>query len=115
MSKVINRYGLNITLAGADVTTDAIECPENKSMSLQIVYDLDSSTNTVATLLQTNDGENFNEVVDSSGEAVTVELDPDTTSATINIAGLICGEIAILFDVPADETGSIDELIIASW
>lgn len=108
---------LNISLDGVISTNSApFLLPPCKNFSLQIFSVLDVGDNTVITLEQSNDGVNFDPVVDLSGNNVQIEIDHYTPTATLNVSNLCTVWLRLLVTPPLGEgeTGSISYLILTS-
>ena len=110
---------LNISLDGVESTNSApFLLPPCRDFSLQIFSALTSSTpdHTIIALEQSNDGVNFDPVVDLSGNNVQIEIYDDIRTATLNVSNLctLWLRLAITTPIGAGEAGSISYLILTS-
>lgn len=108
---------LNISLESVESTNSApFLLPPCNDFSLQIFSALNAPDNTVIALEQSNDGVNFDPVVDLSGANVQIEINDATPTATLNVSNLCTVWLRLLITPPEGEveSGSISYLILTS-
>ena len=100
---------LNIPASGGNVNSPAYQVPDG---SIRITAQFTHSglaADATLTLQQSTDGKNFDPVLDLAGDPVTLVLDKDNASATVNLVNLLT--LWIRFQV--DFAGGGDGLINA--
>jgi primase-polymerase (primpol)-like protein len=101
---------LNILASGGNANLPFYMVPNGSSkITVQFKFS-DLATNATLTLQQSANGSDFDPVFDSSGNPVTLLLDKDKSSATINLVNLLTLWIRFQVDFAAAETGSIDSV-----
>lgn len=98
---------LNISGAGGDTYTPVFLVPDGSSkITAQFVY-TGLLVNPILSLEQSTDGKNFDPVLDLSSVPLTLSLNKNNPSATVNIVNLLTMSIRFKIDFDPTETGSI--------
>jgi hypothetical protein len=108
---------LNLNLESVESTNSApFLLPPCSDFSLQIFSALSQSVNTAVSLEQSNDGVNFDPVVDLSGNNVQIEINDDTPTATLNVSNLCTVWLRLMVTPPEGEgeSGTVSYLILTS-
>jgi hypothetical protein len=108
---------LNINLIGGiPVYSPPFILPPCSDFSLQIFSGMNepSPDNTVVSLQQSNDGINFDPVVDLSGNNVQIEINSATPTSTLNVSNLCTVWLRLLINPHAAEDGSVSYVILTS-
>jgi len=101
---------LNINIADGNVVTPAIQVPNGSSkVTIQFTYsDLDAEV--AISLHQSLDGGNFDLCLNENDEPVTINLDPDNTSMSLNITDLLTTWFRFSIDIQTATTGTIHKI-----
>jgi hypothetical protein len=103
---------LNLPVSTGNMDTPAIQIPNGATkLTIQFNYSgLDDSV--TMSLLQSIDGVNYDTCVNDNDEPVSITLDPNFTSMSLNITDLLAAWIKFSLDPVDATTGSIDKLFI---
>lgn len=104
---------LNIDPEDGDIYTQAFLIPDGSS-KITAQFDYALSSDATLSIEQSTDGSNFDPVLDINGDAVTLVLNKDLTSATINLVNLLTLNLRFAIAFTAQSTGSINSVIILS-
>ena len=102
----------SLPISGGDANTPYIQIPNGATkLTIQFVYSgLDADI--ILTMLQSLDGVNFDTCVNEDDAAITITLDKDFTSMTLNVADLLTTWIQFSMDVSEAATGTLDKLYV---
>jgi hypothetical protein len=101
---------LNILASGGNVNSPAYLVPNGSTrITAQFTYS-GLSVDASLTLQQSTDGKNFDPVLDITGEPVTLILDKDNASATVNLVNLLTLWIRFQVDFAASVAGTISSV-----
>jgi len=95
------------------VNTRAFLIPDGSS-KITAQFDYALSADATLSVEQSTDGENFDPVLDINGDAVTLVLDKDLTSATINLVNLLTLSLRFAVAFTAESTGLINSITLLS-
>ena len=102
----------NLQISDGPAMTSPVQVPNGATrFTIQFNYaDLDDFVD--MTLLQSIDGLNYDTCFNDNDEPVTITLDPNFDSMTLNITDLLAAWIKFSLYVGDASTGSIDKLFI---
>jgi hypothetical protein len=102
----------NLQISDGPAMTSAIQIPNGATkLTIQFNYSgLDASVS--MSLLQSIDGVNFDTCVNDNDEPVSITLDPNFASMSLNITDLLSAWIKFSLDIGEATTGTIDKLFI---
>jgi len=102
----------NLPISQGNAVTNPVQIPNGSTnITVQAVYSgLDADV--TLTLQQSLDGANFDTCVNENDEPVSVTLDKDFTSMTVNISDLLTSWIKFSLDVGDATTGLLDKIYI---
>jgi hypothetical protein len=103
---------LNHPVPAGNTNTPAIQIPNGATkLTIQFNYSgLDASV--TMSLLQSIDGVNYDTCVNDNDEPVSITLDPNFTSMSLNITDLLSAWIKFSLDIGVATTGNIDKIYI---
>ena len=101
-----------LPVSEGDATTPYIQIPNGSTkLTIQFVYSgLDDDI--ILTMLQSLDGSNFDTCVNEDDAAITITLDKDFASMTLNVADLLTTWIQFSMSVGDATTGTLDKLYV---
>ena len=104
------QYSLPVSAGNA--STPYIQIPNGATkLTIQFVYSsLDDDI--VMSMNQSLDGFNFDACVNEDDAPITITLDKDFTSMTLNVADLLTTWIQFSMDVGEAKTGSLDKMYV---
>jgi len=101
---------LNIPASGGNVNSPAYLIPNGSTrITAQFIYS-GLAADATLTLQQSTDGKNFDPVLDLAGEPVTLILDKDNASATVNLVNLLTLWIRFQVDFATATAGSLSSV-----
>ena len=102
----------SLPVTGGDALSPYIQIPNGATkLTIQFVYSgLDADI--TLTMLQSLDGLNFDTCVNEDDAAITIVLDKDFTSMTLNVADLLTTWIQFSMDIGDATTGTLDKLYV---
>ena len=102
----------SLPVIGGDALSPYIQIPNGATkLTIQFVYSgLDADI--TLTMLQSLDGLNFDTCVNEDDAAITIVLDKDFTSMTLNVADLLTTWIQFSMDIGDATTGNLDKLYV---
>ena len=99
---------LNIPASGGNANSPAYMIPDGATrITAQFTY-TGLALDATLSLLQSTDGKNFDPVLDLAGDPVTLVLDKDNASATVNLVNLLTLWIRFQVDFATGGDGSIN-------
>jgi len=102
----------SLPISGGNALTPYIQIPNGATkLTIQFIYSgLDADI--TLTMLQSLDGANFDTCVNEDDAPITITLDKDFTSMTLNVADLLTTWIQFSMDVGEATTGVLEKLYI---
>ena len=98
---------LNILASNGNVDTPSFLVPDGSSkITAQFKY-TGLSADATLSVLQSTDGSAFDPVLDMNGDAVSLVLDKNNTTATINLVNLLTMSVAFRISFASATTGSL--------
>ena len=101
-----------LPISGGNATTPSIQIPNGATkLTTQFVYSgLDEDI--TLTMLQSLDGSNFDICTNEDDAPISITLDKDFASMTMNIADLLTTWIQFSMNVGQAKTGTLDKLYV---
>ena len=102
----------SLPVSAGNASTPYIQIPNGATkLTIQFVYSgLDDDI--TLSMLQSLDGVNFDNCVNEDDAAISIVLDKDFTSMTLNVADLLTTWIQFSMDVGLAKTGTLEKLFV---
>ena len=102
----------SLPVSGGNALSPYIQIPNGATkLTIQFVYSgLDDDI--ILTMLQSLDESNFDTCVNEDDAAITITLDKDFASMTLNVADLLTTWVQFSMDVGEATTGNLDKLYV---
>jgi len=100
----------SLPVSGGNALTPYIQIPNGATkLTIQFIYSgLDADI--TLTMLQSLDGANFDTCVNEDDAPITITLDKDFASMTLNVADLLTTWVQFSMDIDEATTGALDKL-----
>jgi len=102
----------SLPVSGGNALTPGIQIPNGATkLTIQFMYSgLDADIS--LTMLQSLDGANYDTCVNEDNAPITITLDKDFSTMTLNVADLLTTWVQFSMEVGEAKTGSLDKMFV---